>query len=100
MADFGAMLLPIYDQLGDTVTHTSAGGGIAREVKALFTAPGQNVLGGDVFTTDYAVRYRTAALPGVVRGDTFLISGTTYRAREDAQPLLDGTEARVLLERP
>ncbi len=100
MADFGAMLLPLYDRLGDAVTHTASSGGVVTELKALFTAPGERVLGGDVITTDYALRYRAAALPGVVRGDTFLIAGTTWRAREDAQSLLDGAEARVLLERP
>jgi hypothetical protein len=96
-ADFASL----YADCGTVeAAHTPAGGGTATPVRVQFAAPGDVVLGGDALCVDYSVRYRVTSLPSVRRGDTFVIAGTTYRAREDAQPLLDGTEARVLLERP
>lgn len=63
----------------------------------LVNRPGTMVLGNDLIATDYGVRFITASLPAVRRGDAIAIGAEHYKAREDAQPLHDGFESHVPL---
>jgi len=87
----------LYADFGVAVTHTPAGGG-PTTAKAMFDRPGTVLVGGEMLATDYSVRFPVASFQTVKRGDTFVIAGTTYLARENAQPAdIDGLEAIVPL---
>lgn len=90
--DFSADLAALYADFSVIAAHTPAAGGITIYAEAILDQPGQTIIGGDIIATDYSLRYPAASFPAVHRGDTFLIAGTTYTAREAAQPLLDGLE--------
>lgn len=86
-ADFGV----------EAVCTPAAGGAALPPVLVLFDQPGMAVIGDSVLATDYALRYRSSALPPVRRGDAFVIAGVRYTARESATPVLDGLEHMVPL---
>jgi len=67
--------------------------------RAIFNAPGSTILGPDVVALDATLQYPVGSFPGVRRGDRFVIDGATWVARETAEPLQDGLEATVALER-
>lgn len=99
MANFAGAVPLLYERMGDEVTYTPAGCALPVVARAIFSAPGQSVLGGEAIVTDYTLRYPTAALPGVVRGDRFVRLGTTFEAREAPVSLNDGAEAIVALRK-
>lgn len=97
--DFAADLSLFYADFGVEVTHTPKLGGASRLSRAIHDQPGMTMIGGDILATDHTLRYPTADFPLVRKGDTFLIRGVTYAARENAQPLQDGLEFTVPLVR-
>lgn len=99
--DFAADLSIFYADFGLTVTHTPTGGGASAVGLAIFDQPGMALIGGEVLSTDYSLRYPFETFPVVKRGDTFLIGAITYTAREAAQPAsVDGLEYIVPLAKP
>ena len=88
-----------YADFGVQAVHTPAGGGATTTALAILDQPGTEIVGGEILATDYTLRFPAASFPAVKRGDTFVIDGTTYSAREAAQPLLDGGEHIVPLAR-
>jgi hypothetical protein len=97
--DFTADLPSYYADFGADATHTAAVGGAVTAGQVILDQPGQTLIGGEILATDYSLRYPAATFPAVKRGDTFLVGGITYTAREAAQPLLDGLEHIVPLSR-
>lgn len=96
--DFADDLPFFYAEFGVEVTHTpKAGGASSPPELALHDQPGMTMIGGDILATDHSLRYPLATFPVVRKGDTFLIAGVTYTARENAQPLQDGLEYTVPL---
>ena len=95
--DFAGDIGMLYDDFGVLARHTPAGGGFVTYAEAILDQPGQTIIGGEILATDYSLRYPAASFPAVHRGDTFLVDGATYTAREAAQPLLDGLEHIVPL---
>jgi hypothetical protein len=61
----------------------------ARTAVVLLDAPADDVLVGRAMSREYAMRYRAADLPGLVRGSTVSIDGSTYTVRE-ARRIGDG----------
>ncbi len=97
--DFSPDLPALYADFGDSTAHTPAGGGATTTALAILDQPGTTLIGGEILATDYTLRYPAASFPAIKRGDSIVISGTTYTARESAQPLLDGLEHIVPLAR-
>lgn len=97
--NFSADLAALYADFGVAATHTAAGGGATTTAMAILDQPGQAVIGGDLIATDYSLRFPTASFPAVKRGDTIVVAGIAYTAREDAQPMLDGLEMLCPLKR-
>lgn len=97
--DFSADLAALYADFSVIAAHTPAAGGITIYAEAILDQPGQTIIGGEILATDYSLRYAAITFPAVKRGDTFLVGGVTYTAREAAQPLLDGLEHIVPLSR-
>lgn len=95
--DFTPDLPALYADFGVTAAHTPAGGGSTTTARAILDQPGTTVIGGEILATDCTLRYPTASFPAIKRGDSIVIGGTTYTARESAQPLLDGLEHIVPL---
>lgn len=88
----------IYALLGIQVTHQPAGGS-AVTGQAVFDHPSDLMLSGNVRGADLALRYPAVTFPCVKRGDTFLVDGVTYTAREDHEVIhVDGLEHRVQLK--
>ena len=54
----------------------------ARTAVVLLDAPDDDVLGGRALSREYAMRYRAADLPGLVREAALTIDGSTYAVRE------------------
>lgn len=73
--------------------------GQGKNGRAIFDQPGSIILGGDILATDCGLRYPASTFPSVRQGDTFIVDGITYTARENAQPTLDGLEYTVPLAR-
>lgn len=92
--DFSGDLAALYADFGVTAVRNGATSALV-----ILDQPGMEIVGGEVIATDYSIRFPTASFPPVKRLDTFLISGVTYTAREDAQPLQDGLEMAVPLSR-
>lgn len=44
--------------------------------------PSEVIAGGMVITTDYALTYKTSALPGLAYGDALTVDGQAYTVRE------------------
>lgn len=97
--DFSADLSLFYIDFTVDVIHTPKVGGASTSLKAFHDQPGLTIIGGDVLATDHTLRFQTASLPVVRKGDTFQIGAVTYTARENAQPLTDGLELTVPLAR-
>lgn len=97
--DFSADLSLFYSDFTVDVTHTPKLGGASTTFKAFHDQPGMTIIGGDILATDHALRFMDVSVPVVRKGDTFLIGGITYTARENAQPLRDGLELTVPLAR-
>lgn len=97
--DFAADLAALYADFGVAATRTAAVGGAVTPGQVILDQPGQTLIGGEILATDYSLRYITSSFPATKRGDTFLVGGITYTAREAAQPLLDGLEHIVPLSR-
>jgi hypothetical protein len=95
--DFADDLSFFYAEFGVEVVHTPKAGGASTPGLALHDQPGMTMIGGDILATDHSLRYPLATFPVVHKGDTFLIAGVTYAAREKAQPLQDGLEYTVPL---
>lgn len=95
--DFSPDLPAYYADFGVTTVHTPAGGGSATTALAILDQPGTTLIGGEILATDYTLRYPAASFPAIKRGDTLVIGGVTFTARESAQPLLDGLEHIVPL---
>lgn len=92
-------LAPFYADFGLDVTHTPVVGSAATG-KVLFDQPGTAIIGGEILATDYSIRYPAATFQAVKRGDSFSIGGSTYTARESAQPAsIQGDEMIVPLAR-
>ncbi|MBC2731379.1 hypothetical protein [Thiobacillus sp.] len=90
-------LAPFYADFAVPVIHTPLVGSPASG-QALFDQPGTTLIGGEILATDYALRYPVTTFQEVKRGDQFSIGGTTYTARESAQPAsFDGLEHIVPL---
>ena len=99
MSIFDAMLAPIYAALGVVVTHLPAAGGASTSFRAVLDQPGAEVLGGEMITVQYELRYPASSLPHAVRGDAFVVGATRYIAKEDPLPLAAGSELVVPLRR-
>lgn len=92
-------LAPFYADFAVTVTHTPLVGSPATGL-ALFDQPGTVIVGGEILSTDYTIRYPATIFQAVKRGDSFTIGGATYTARESEQPAsLQGDEMIVPLAR-
>jgi hypothetical protein len=76
-----------------------AAGGIAQSAKVRFRAPTENVLAGEMLSTDYSVRYPSAKFPGLKRDEVLTIDGFKYAVREGPRSQLDGSEMEAKLMR-
>lgn len=95
--DFAADLSFFYAEFGKLVTHTPKGGGASATELALHDQPGMTIIGGDILATDHGLRFPVSAFPVVRKGDSFLIAGVAYTAREAAQLTKTGDEFTVPL---
>jgi len=86
-----------YADFGVLAVHTPKAGGASSSGFVLHDQPGMTLIGGDILATDHSLRYPVATFPVVRKGDTFLVAGVSYSARENAQPLQDGLEYTVPL---
>jgi hypothetical protein len=73
--------------MGEPATWTH--NGVAESVRALYQAPGASELGGDVIVTRSSALLCAADVPGIKRGDSLAINGTTWTIGE-RMPLDDG----------
>lgn len=99
-AFFEARLPAMYQRLGDDATLVQ--GAASRAVKVMLTRQPGNALDGMALLTDTSVRLQATDAPsGVSRGDTFIVDGEAWVAREGFQPVIDGLELQgpVALER-
>lgn len=80
-------------------SHTPKGGGTVTPGRVILDQPGMALFGEQVLATDYLLRFPAGAFPAVRRGDSFVVGGVTYTARETPQPGQDGLELTVPLEK-
>ena len=90
-SDIAAMLA----DFGQACTWAAAPGG-ARTANAIFNAPGVDLLGGQIISTDYEITYAVADLPGLASGAQLSIGGAAYQVRE-VHALDDGAIAHATL---
>jgi hypothetical protein len=98
MSIFTDIVGPIYDLVGQTVTHTPAATGVPVDGLAQFNSPGSTLI-GDMLATEYSLRFPTATFQNVKRGDAFTVDGADYIARESPHRLNDGAEMFVPLSK-
>ena len=95
--DFAADLNLFYADFGKSVTWAPQVGSPVTAL-ALHDLPGDTLISGQLLSTDHVLRYPLASFPAVKRGDSFVIAGVAYVARESAQLIgVDGLEAAVPL---
>lgn len=64
----------------------------------IFSAPGEDLLGGDASGTDYTALLAANAWPGIKHGDTVTVTGRgTFAVRGAPMPLDDGAIKRLHL---
>lgn len=83
----------LYQALGVPCSFTQHGAPEAISIRAVLDARPADVMGGDQISTRYEIRCPAGAVGGLVRrGARFALSGGTYEATANSQPILDGTE--------
>ena len=65
----------------------------------ILDSPTEEVLGGMVISTDYALKVRTSELGAVQDGATVTVAGVDYTARRDATPIDDGVFSVIHLSK-
>lgn len=88
----------LYADLGVPASYKATPASIAQVGRAIYSEPGQGVLGGDVILTAPTLRYPVAAFVGVVRGGEFTVGVRRFKVRGAPVVTLDGLEAEVPLE--
>ena len=81
--------LPATWSTGDDYTDGGTG-------TVIFDAPGADILGGAVQTTEYQVLYRASEFVGLTRDHTLTIADVCYAVR-DVMPVDDGQLMRATL---
>lgn len=66
--------------------------------KGILDMPSEIIAGGMVLTTDYQLTVKTADFPGMDRGDSITVDGSTYTIRE-ARQIDDGVFSHVFLSK-
>jgi len=85
-------------EFAESALHTR--GGTTTSCLVIFDAPSLPALDGVMQLDGPAVRLQAGAVPGgVLRGDTLVVRGVTYTAREAGQVLGSGAEIVVPLTR-
>lgn len=79
LADFGLDV-----QFGTTTT------------KGILDMPDQNILSGDVISTEYSLTFKTEDLPDLKSGDDLSVDEIFYKIRE-TEKIADGKFSRALL---
>lgn len=64
--------------------------------KGILDMPSEIIAGGMVLTTDYQLTIKTAAFPGIKRGDAITVNSVSYTVRE-ARLQDDGVFTNVFL---
>ena len=99
--DFDDDIQMYFSDFGVQATLTPQGGGAAVTGQAILDLPGTTVIDGQLFATDYSLRFPIATFPAIQRGDTVVVAGASYTVREGAQMIgVDGLEAIVALSKP
>lgn len=81
LADFGLDVV-----FGDTYT------------KGILDMPDQNILSGNVLSTEYSLTFKTSSLPSLLSGDVLSVDEISYKIRE-VEKIVDGNFSRALLTR-
>lgn len=66
--------------------------------RGLFDMPDQNILSGNVTSTEYSLTYKTEVLPNLLSGNKVNVDGIDYKIRE-VEKIGDGAFSRALLTR-
>ena len=66
--------------------------------KGILDQPTEIIAGGMVLTTDYQLTVKTSAFPGMDRGDSITVAGSTYTIRE-VRAVDDGLFSNVFLSK-
>lgn len=56
--------------------------GATHTPRVLYVSPTQDILGGMQLSSEYAIEYDPASLPGLRHGHALTVAGTTYTVRE------------------
>lgn len=70
----------------------------ALTAEVLLDAPDEELLGGEVLSTEYAIRYRAGQLTGLTRGSSITVNGINYTVRQ-VRATDDGALMRATLTR-
>lgn len=70
----------------------------ALTAKAVFDMPGEEIFGGMQQSTEYAITYRSADLPGLAAGSAITVDGVAYTVRQTT-PQDDGKLNKAMLRR-
>lgn len=81
------------------ITVTPAGGGAAYPGKVGFTEATEMVLGGEVIASAPTIRYASADLPVLAKGDSIAIGARTFKIG-NIERLHDGSEVQASLVKP
>ncbi len=64
--------------------------------KGIFDMPDQNILSGNVISTEYSLIFKTAVMPSLLSGNRIKVDAIDYKIRE-VEKIGDGAFSRALL---
>lgn len=64
--------------------------------KGILDMPDQNILSGNVSSTEYSLTFKTSILPNLLSGNKIIVDAINYKIRE-VEKIGDGAFSRALL---